>query len=1389
MKKSSKTSSHSNDKSSGMGDDALTLETGTGSVVTHGVSVDTFTRSIPTHIIPHFVRDVLFQAWPGMNGRRINLDANYLPWYAYDEDGTVDSVAHRLVVSTQDAEAWGNGQQNNAFANYADVPFNPASVARWSFWRFDPLASELDPQMALEPQAYALDAFSQLFTESAAFHFGYLADVDKEYHRLRALGPLGRLDEESSEHEAWYNLYHYWRSQLEEAYLDDDNGLVRLPQHLRDGNWTIADVLAELYAMMVDGAGNMHSDLIITAKGFTRGMTGITLGVQEDAAYHDSDGNVRFYHPYMQSTASALEVPTATYNAPAFESTIEDAEELPQFMYIPQDEPSLSYSVRPGTIGTSEASLAGLWDFYAGQSVHYIGSPVGWQSWSNANNPNSTPWAFSLTNVTQNGSVLSDFMTIRDVPSNGILDNYRYWSGHTLNFGQLVMFAREIGQAIEPQVLDTLIFPMGVVGDAGMFVRKPAGATVRHMDEIYNLYESTSSFNENPARMYTAAHLGPTSHTLAQGDLNLRGMPITTELNGAVVTAKERYWTPSLLTGGEADQIASAFFPGAVLDVSLFRQLDLEALAAYDDPALRSLVARMLGNVRSMRTKVEKPIYLPAGKSGPESVYASGLGMGAIQMVLEMVNALGGAAPRYGLGHGGFTDIRAEVDTAFGTTTVTPINRAGAALSEGELNTVVMMPAGAEEDGHLLSMMLPQGSVAMDEFEASIPLLSSPLGQTIVHPASQDSETLTPAYPNFEAFLIEQARGRGLFGGITTPLHTLRGSFTAVPSTLTHGIVTVDGSADVSAANLPAGTIYGVNAGQTVGPATYDIYEFPSRVTVSRTVGEDEHTFEIDLMDAAGSEFQAITWGRDSGGNNIEVNVADMPFGFERKYFSMRDSTQEERAVRVMNLNGTWKTGARGTFSETAALADAALTRTYVPDKSLTEIVVHALNAGNVIHGGATGWSNDMTDWDEIRVRHVTGTVLSNAYLGQSEYFTYDSSGPNAGTYQTDIVPSVHGDTRNLEILAINDLGLLVGTATQSQMNGILLPDSLVNVTCEHTAIGMTPFNAKLEVLHQAGVQWAYTGSEQDANFNNAPGFTSKRVPVANNGILAVSGAKVYGVDPTSTRSTMGGNWGIPTVNYVDPRPSELTESPVNLPFTEPSTNSSWNSSVESDHVWTRIVKGGANGLSPLTTAQAETWGPGFTTMNMVDGVFKRQNYSIAFSPSFRDAASGLGAAAHESGAQLTFIYPDDPKYKMMYRPWRVISDASILKELRMIFANDGEDVSLAGGPLGIKVIGTAGQFRFADLLDAGQPETFILEPTSSKTRLISPSFRSVLTFTKLGLLDPATQRHAIPDEIDIINQGLIGKGAMHKGDASGSPVLTRELIREVQLGRQRQRL
>ena len=167
-----------------------------------------------------------------------------------------------------------------------------------------------------------------------------------------------------------------------------------------------------------------------------------------------------------------------------------------------------------------------------------------------------------------------------------------------------------------------------------------------------------------------------------------------------------------------------------------------------------------------------------------------------------------------------------------------------------------------------------------------------------------------------------------------------------------------------------------------------------------------------------------------------------------------------------------------------------------------------------------------------------------------------------------------------------------------------------------------------------------------------------------------------------------------------------------------------------------------------------------------------------------------LNVFADESLSCATYVFPDLPTYKMRFRPYRRIADATLMMEQKLTFMNDGEDPSPLAGPLGIKVIGTPSQFRFADLVDAGQPETYLLEPVRSKTRLIDPSHRSVLTFTKLALLDEDSQTHTIPDVIMEENQKAISKGNVHASGAGGSSkVYSRKVIRDIQLGRQFQRM
>jgi len=141
-----------------------------------------------------------------------------------------------------------------------DVPMDPDLLARLNFWALDPEAAELDPTIQLEPQIVAVDAFSQLFAESASFHFGFLTDLDNEYHRLRDHGVVGILNE-TSVRSPWYALYHYWRNQVQAAYLDTN--LVALPAGAQQGNWRIIDVLNEVERLMAPDGSNLFPDIYL----------------------------------------------------------------------------------------------------------------------------------------------------------------------------------------------------------------------------------------------------------------------------------------------------------------------------------------------------------------------------------------------------------------------------------------------------------------------------------------------------------------------------------------------------------------------------------------------------------------------------------------------------------------------------------------------------------------------------------------------------------------------------------------------------------------------------------------------------------------------------------------------------------------------------------------------------------------------------------------------------------------------------------------------------------------------------------------------------------------------------------------------------------------------
>jgi len=143
----------------------------------------------------------------------------------------------------------------------------------------------------------------------------------------------------------------------------------------------------------------------------------------------------------------------------------------------------------------------------------------------------------------------------------------------------------------------------------------------------------------------------------------------------------------------------------------------------------------------------------------------------------------------------------------------------------------------------------------------------------------------------------------------------------------------------------------------------------------------------------------------------------------------------------------------------------------------------------------------------------------------------------------------------------------------------------------------------------------------------------------------------------------------------------------------------------------------------------------------------------------------------------------------MLYRPWRNIVDAAVAKELRLTFLNLGDDSELKSGILGVQTVGTPKPFRLEELIEADEAQQFILEKSSGKTRMVDPSHRSILTFSRASLLDPSSHRHVLVDEAIAVNSQLSGAGAKHMSAATGEIVYHRDLIRMLQVGRQNQKI
>jgi hypothetical protein len=1367
------------------------------------------------------------------------------------------------------------------FAGYMDVPMNPLTLARLNFWALDPDAAELDPTIQIESQMVAIDAFSQLFAESCAFHFGFLVDLDNEYHRLRPAGVVGVLND-TAEHTPWYNLYHYWRNVVQEQYLD--TGLVQLPAGAIASNWRITDVLNEIIRLMAPDGSNLLPDIKLSTKGVLKGQLAGGFGLLSEDTYLDADGNSRFYVPWMSGAIPGSEViedplsvnvmgDTVDYTVVTSEPTSKDNNRTAA---IPQRMTS-EYNDVTATLGTSSirqdnyfisgtdslmehlSSAANEYRsvFTTGDSLVY-GATLG----------STTPHAHISAHLDGSGdktrgvdnpwNSLVDIETINRLPSAsfvggrdyGLLyaaDGTRYvnWTGHSLNLVDLIAMARRMGRALESEVAEAVLPVYGQVMSLDGLMSRGTGMSAKFVPKLYNLYASSFSFNENPIRTFTAAHLGPSDLQLPAGNpgdegvLSIEGNVLSTVLDGQTVTARERYWTPPAVSGAQAATTMAALFAGSEHTFGLAGVHRFDTLGQWDG-LNTGLVARALGTNNSMLQKVEKPVILPAGVADPDAVYASGVGRGTLELVNEIVFGSTGAVPRFGLGMSGFSDIVAEtaINDA-GRLIVTPQSRLSATTTSG-LTAVAGVEHLAVDDQ--LSRQIALLNTGWDG--TSVEAVAATQGGNIIDADVSPYIDIALA-PSLE-FSPTSDNGAPIIGATVSPTMMVSDETAPLLQTATFqasignqidqwGYLGMRRDKLQSFVSASLNADYGWAPDEAIGILC---------VPESLTVGAHTVQFEFDnqpLADTAGhSSVSMMMTSSDSevSGHPVTVGVN-------------KDMT---------TLNYHWLTASPPTG---ATNKERSHVYTYYPSMSPYDLVTTALKhlaqeraEGNTMvalpawddvdsGSGATGLnvelvmrtilaapgSNylntgvDHTDPAEdcLQLTRYThnfhlekglkdGWIAYNAHGdGRDSFSETDDLIPYSIDARATIDPSIGGDVAYTpEVRRVSGITMrFIGTDVAPHASNS--PSMATYETWWNTHAPNSSGFTTAAAGGFAGQHLTETTPLGYTYFCNADAVDTRECAVFHPAFVA-GGVHTYAetalfAAPERLKNTPG-TTALSMDTYVhwdqfavEPLAASVWDDGRTKPlYGSPTTSISevWNAQDDTPRGGHDVVgsKGpgtftAAHGLStPITGSYQDTqdYGSGVLSHGFPSSVSSRtatplrvQGLTIGATPM---TVAGLAHPALSiDWAQASFMYPDDPAHKMLYRPWREYVDAAVAKELRYTFPNRGDASNARFGELGIELIGTRKEFRFDELVRAGMEDTFLLEKASSKTRMINKDNRGILVFTKNTLLDPDSLRHMIPDATRALN-AMIELDMSHKATIGGTPVLTRDFIRNVQMGK-----
>ena len=1383
LKKDTKSDGKTSQGTSGATDDALvTAEVAGTKNVRFGLAIDSIGRSTPSHMISFHVRRALMDHRAGM------------PWY--EADHTKKSVANLLTVNTTDAEEFGaglsSGNVNNTFRNYTDVPMNAAILDRLAFWRHEQAAAEFDPAMQFEAQVFAVENLSQLFVECFDFHFHFLKVLDDEYHRLRTDGAIGVMADDSNLLSPWYNMYHYWRGRVQAAYLD--SGQVVLPAGLANSNWTINDVLSELYTQMTDSSGNFKSDIFLSEKGATHAKGGASLGILDTPECTDSDGNVRFYMPAWHVDGTFI---SGSAKSPYLDLNWSD---LGSDLTGDDNQRILVGNDTVRAVGATATLLdnqletpdyAGILDWIKDLSIH--------PEWMEGYTIDSRDADLTHLNPTSFLQSLPDGDKNGTDHSKSEIKGSKYWRGYQLNLHELINYMRKVGRELEPEVAGGFLPAFGLVSSPQMLMGYPKGLTARRYDQLANLYTSAFSYKENPARTYSAAHLGPIDQVIADDPVNgvsIGGITLKTDPNK---TVRQQFWQPDDLDNSEISNILSHFMPGGLYEGTMlgpikFSGTGTDAISSRVDNAL---VARLFGNKASMLTKVEKPVVLPAGVSEPEAVYASGMGLGGMQLIEEMLYSSLIGSPMFGLGHNGFSDWQHSplMEDYY-------INTAGV-----DAKFVTRWPATREELGGLASMSLTAvaaknadpsdvakrmlGNNIADDFVELAGLKSNEGvsedetkkdAQQIVFEMSKASLLPTIALNSFGAHNSDGVATQG-FGNITQAatdswsglslshksseelIETKNISMNAVPGNSIWGMFTAteaQAASPMEGANA-SGVIVDDAVVAAKASSAFDIWVVPKTITFMSELGTATsnstagvtHSVDVDTIPGiAGFTHSDKHWSAALESNDQQVwpvltgsgikpyvrahstilkcpKLSPLDFIHQAFMYAMENNPDELSSVMdVSTLNGS-KLFVK--LDGTIACSDYGQgdSITAKSDREGTFGHKYELTWGDTPAGSFAGKfaANEI----EVSASRTGVDGVSDTYGGQVKYLSY-SLLKYKGSYSSTAVANHNSDYLD-----------------KSYLTGWTMPvDADAELCVSHFIAGEVTAPKNVSATAWNSATWKfYADGKALAETFTCPGGTVAPITVSTTN---------WSAGDTTTSWVLDGAQSNDYQIWANAIPSFRT-------VVYNGGTSSWEQTAGTEF-----------GLLKYDQSNATTYANG--KYGKDDG--QNGHYRISTVLNLLDPIN------LNNGGSVSYVIPDDPSVRMVYRPYRNLVDAAMARELKLLLVPTHEQTSGKGGIFGLPYYGKPTDFRLAQLVfDANKPDQYVLEKATTKSRLLDPSNRGMLTFTKLTLLDPTSQRHVLLDVLDLLNDIQYTRGMSHAMSASGNEIYNKDLIREVQLGRQ----